>query len=113
MGRFRNPWIDPRVERVRPDQIEAYLLHHGWKLQPPEYPNAKVFEPPFRLAEKLNPIITVSFALDDPGYVETVCRAIGDIASFEDRYALAVLNEILGESPNGTPTNGGAAATEN
>jgi len=103
MGKFLNPWVDPRVERVHPHQIEKYVLGHRWTARESGYSTVRVFEPPYRA--EYYPILSIWQDLTDPGYVDLVCRTITDIAKFEDRWAVDVLNEILAQ-PTDEPLNG-------
>jgi hypothetical protein len=29
--KFANPWVDPRVVRARPEDVQAYLARRGWE----------------------------------------------------------------------------------
>ena len=39
--KLRNPWIDPRVARLRPEDVQSYLTRHGWKEAGPAENRAK------------------------------------------------------------------------
>jgi hypothetical protein len=44
---FRNPWIDPRIERLGPAEAKDYLVRHGWKsLGPASNPILEMYEGP-------------------------------------------------------------------
>ena len=65
MGKFLNPWVDPRVERVHPHQIEKYVLGHRWTARESGYSTVRVFEPPYRA--EYYPILSIWQDLTDPG----------------------------------------------
>ncbi len=39
-------WIDPRIDRVRVESMQAYLLNRGWRQQDFPGPELLVFEGP-------------------------------------------------------------------
>ena len=106
MTKFTNPWVDPRVERVRPEQAERYLLGHGWTPRPVRGHFAPFAAP----GADVSPVVRVPLLISGDDYVQRAIELVAGIARFEGRYAVHVLNEILGEATNGVPTNGATAA---
>ncbi len=111
----RTGWVDPRIERVRVDDVRAYLLDRGWRLQPFPGPELLVFEGP--KDDDGEPIIQVlpsSERLRD--YRMRVEDLIGALSAIEDRPAGDVLTDVL--APNrangavGPPTREGKVATD-
>jgi hypothetical protein len=47
-GEKHRRWLDPRLYAVRTAGLQAYLLHKGWRLVPPDRPGFLVFEEPTR-----------------------------------------------------------------
>jgi hypothetical protein len=105
---FRNPWIDPRIERVRLDGLRSYLEHHGWQsLGPASNPALLRYE---RVAEaEVGPTLFVPVQLDRGPALQWVIEMVGELALYEKRWAVEVLQDILTEVENtdrvnGTPT---------
>ncbi len=113
--KFRNPWIDPRIVQLRPEQARAYLLQRGWKsLGPAANPDLVLFEGPGDAAE--GPTILLPLQTDQGALLQRMIDLVGELAQFEGRYAGHVLDDLLTqrreEGPNGpqaVPQN--AAAT--
>ena len=55
--KFSNPWIDPRVLKVRPEAAQAYLIKCGWKPLAASQPSLLPFAGP--KAGKTPPIVHV------------------------------------------------------
>jgi hypothetical protein len=106
--KYRNPWIDPRVEQVRPDSAQAYLSNRGWKTLPIEQGSLLPFESP--VGEE-GPVVRVALKEEARDYPQRVIELITDVALAEDRYAVEVLNDILATAANGTTGNGASAST--
>jgi len=110
MAKFLNPWIDPRVQLIRPIQAEKYLRSHGWQPYPSRNPRFPGFQPPHRA--NYTPLVGIP-QIDDgtegSDYIQRMIELVSDIAKFEERYAVDVLNEILAqpidESLNGVHTH--------
>jgi hypothetical protein len=90
----RNPWIDPRVVQMRPEDAKAYLLRHGWKLLGPAANSSLlVFE---RSREgKDTSAVLLPQQLDDGPMLQRMIDLVADLARFEERWAGAVLHDIL------------------
>jgi hypothetical protein len=102
--KFRNPWIDPRIARVCPDDARAYLLGRGWKsLGLADNPIMEVFEAPGGGEEM--PTVLLPLQVDQGPMLQRMIDVIGELARVEDRWAVDVLNDVLQGSPNG-PANG-------
>jgi hypothetical protein len=101
---FRSPWIDPRVEEVRPAQAQAYLLKHGWKQLPPEHPHFIHFDGPFPGDD--NPIVLVPTFEAARDYPQRMYELVTAVALAEKRYAPEVLNEMLQTDISIAPVNG-------
>ncbi len=101
--KFRNPWIDPRVEQVRSAAAQAYLLGHGWKALPIEQPNLLPFE---SALDEETPVILVPVIEEARDYPQRIVEFITELALAEGRYAVEVLNDILQQSSLPISTNG-------
>jgi hypothetical protein len=108
--KFRNPWIDPRVAQVRPEEVQAYLARHGWKLVgPASNPNLLRYE--VMEEHEDAPTLFVPIQADGGPALQWMIELIGELARFEDRWAVDVLNDILGPAPAAAlPGNGPDAA---
>jgi hypothetical protein len=106
---FRNPWIDPRMGEVRPDQLRAYLDRHGWhSLGPATNPLLLRYE-----RGPDGPTLFVPAVADEGAAVQWMLEAIETLARDERRWAVDLLDDILGTprvAVNGTPHAGQAHA---
>jgi len=103
--KFRNPWIDPRVEQVRSAAAQAYLRGHGWQPMPVEQANLLPFSK--APAGDESPILHVPLLEQGRDYPQRVVELITDLAVAEGRYAVEVLNDILQQgAAEAVPTNG-------
>lgn len=102
--KFRNPWIDPRVLLVKSADARAYLLKHGWKLLSSESNPMLHFEGP--PGDGCRPSVWVPMREQAGDYPQRIIELISDLAQVEDRYAVEVLNDILGQSAESVPTIG-------
>jgi hypothetical protein len=102
-------WIDPRVERVRVDQVRTYLLGRGWRLQPYPGPELLVFEGP--KDDDGQPILQVVPSSEQfRDYRMRVGDLIAALSVLEDRPATDILADILGSVPvNGIGEQSGSA----
>jgi hypothetical protein len=101
-----NPWIDPRVGEVQPEQARAYMLAHGWEPKPFPRPELWLFEGP--PDDDGRPIrLFVPSERKGTDYLECIARLITTLAVIEDRYAVAVLTDMLAPA-NGQPPADGA-----
>ena len=102
----RNPWIDPRVAEVRAAGARSYLLSHQWRPIAPSQP----FLEPFEKASPDGEAVLVRVPLREGGrdYVQRVVELITELALAEDRYAVAVLDDIL-RQPLPSSINGSGA----
>jgi hypothetical protein len=92
-----SPWIDPRVQQVRVADMRSYLLDHGWKPKPSPRPQIDLFEGP--LDDDGKPIVLlVPATKKGRDYFQRIIELISSLAVIEDRYAVDVLNDILGQS---------------
>jgi hypothetical protein len=111
-GEKHRRWIDPRLYSVRAADLQAYLLHKGWKPVPPDRPGVLVFqEPTINEDDPLYQFVP----LDEEwkGYPAQVYDLIAALALIEDRYAGDVLTDILRPlTADATPGNGPAGATK-
>jgi hypothetical protein len=101
-----SPWIDPRVNEVRPEQARAYMLAHGWEPKPFPRPEVVLFEGP--LDDDGRPIrLFVPSERKGTDYLECIARLITTLAILEDRLAVDVLIDMLAPA-NGPPPADGA-----
>lgn len=107
--KFRDPWIDPRIMKVRPADAQAYLVRRGWKsLGPAEAnPNLLLFDAPDEGDD--SPLVQVPQRVDKGPEVQWMIDVVTELARYEDRYAGDVLTDILEEAAHGqTPASNGA-----
>jgi hypothetical protein len=91
-----NPWrwVDPRVGRVRVDDLRAYFLSHGWDLRPNPNRGLLRFEKPARAG--LPPVFQMVPALEQSDdYRQRVLELITTLSELEDRHPVAVLEDVL------------------
>jgi hypothetical protein len=101
-------WVDPRLASVRAADLQAYLLHKGWKPMPPDRPGVLVFqEPP--LSEDGPFYQFVPLDEEWEGYPAQVYELIAALAMIEDRYAGDVLTDILQHSTAAATSGNGPA----
>jgi hypothetical protein len=92
--KFRNPWIDPRVVQVRPEQAQAYLSRHGWRnIGRATDPHLLRYERADGSEE--DPTLFVPVQADGGPALQWMVELIEELARFEDRWATAVLGDIL------------------
>jgi hypothetical protein len=92
--KFRNPWVDPRVAQARPEQVQAYLSLRGWKeLGPACDPRLLRYERADGNEDA--PTLFLPRVVDDGPSLQWMIELIEELALFEDRWATAVIQEIL------------------
>jgi hypothetical protein len=93
-------WVDPRIVAVRVADVRAYLVQHGWRLEPYPRPELLVFKgPPADNGEPIIQVVPSSEQLDE--YPQRLVELIGALAAIEDRPAGAVLADLLPSQPDG------------
>ena len=86
--KFHNPWIDPRIVQVQPEDAKAYLRRRGWKsLGPALNPLLETFEGPAHGPE--TPMVLVPLAVDQGPLLQRMIDLVSDLARLEDRWAVA------------------------
>ena len=108
--KYRNPWIDPRVEQVRSAAAQAYLIQRGWKPLPKEQPNLIPFSGPGETDE--SPVVCVPVLEQARDYPQRVIEMITDLAKAEDQFAVEVLDDLLREPGHGAEDNGSNVAAQ-
>ena len=89
-----NPWVDPRMTAVTPEDIRSYLLARGWKLAPQSDASLLVFEGPSDDdGRTIVQVLPSSAAMRD--FALRSEELIGALAVFEDRPASDVLSDVL------------------
>jgi hypothetical protein len=91
---LRNPWIDPRVAQVRPEQAQGYLDRHGWKLVgPATNPHLLRYE----LAEDKEeaPTLFVPVRVDEGAGLQWMVELVEELALWQGRYAGDVVSDLL------------------
>jgi hypothetical protein len=90
-----NPWrwVDPRIERVRVADLQAYFLGHGWTLRSNPNPNLLRFEEPTGNGEPFFQMVPASERLAD--YRQRVAELITTLSEIEDRHPVTILDDIL------------------
>lgn len=92
---LRNPWIDPRIVRLRPEDVQAYLSRRGWRcVGPATDPNLLRYE---RVGETSDaPTLFVPVQAADRGpFLDVMIELVADLACQEDRWAVEVLHDML------------------
>ena len=107
--RFRNPWIDPRIVHVRPEDAKAYLVRRGWKaVGPAANPLLEMFEGPGNGDDA--PTVLVPLQLDQGPLLQRMIDLVGELAQVENRWAVAILDDILLHTPAEPPAANGPQA---
>jgi hypothetical protein len=99
-----NPWrwVDPRVERVRLTDIQAYFRRRGWKLRPNPNPNLLRFEGPAgKNGPRLFQMVPASEQFAD--FRQGVAELITTLSELEDRHPVAVLEDMIGAGDTPEP----------
>ena len=95
--KFRNPWIDPRVAQIGIESIQGYLMDHGWRLVgPATNPSLLRFEKDN--GDEDSPTLFLPVQQDNGAGWEWTIELIGELAQFEDRWAVDVVSDILKKS---------------
>ncbi len=103
--KFRDPWIDPRILQVRPEAVRSYLLGHGWEyVGPAAMPDMLMFDTREPRGDKPNVLLPLK--LEHPQQVQRMIELVGDVALYEDRWAVDVLNDMLRQTVDPSPANG-------
>jgi hypothetical protein len=89
-----NPWVDPRLKDVRPEQARAYMLAHGWEQKPFPRPEMWLFEGPPDDDGQPIPLFVPSTA-EGSDYLQRIYELVTALAIIEDRLAIEVLNDTL------------------
>lgn len=107
--KFRNPWIDPRIEQVRPEDAQAYVRNLGWHLVGPgANPNLLLFDPP---ADKEQaPTFLVPERVDQGAGLQWMIDLVAELALWQNRYAGDVLTDILRHTDDGKANGAGSNA---
>jgi hypothetical protein len=101
-------WVDPRIEQVRVQGVQAYLRSKGWELQPYPGPELLVFAGP--IDDDGEPVVQVlpsSERMRD--YRLRLEELIAALSVMEGRPAADILTDILQGNP-GEPAAGGNGA---
>jgi hypothetical protein len=108
--KFRNAWIDPRIVQVRPEDAQAYLVRHGWQLVgPATNPELLRYE---MAGDETAPTMFVPVRVDSGAALQWMIELVADLAHFEDRWAVAVLDDILRQPAEAAAANGSAVPTK-
>jgi hypothetical protein len=100
----RNPWIDPRIVQARPEEAQAYLIRHGWKLVGPATSSELLrYE---REGNENAPTMFVPIRVGSGPELQWMIELIADLAQFEDRWAVDVLHDVLRQPVDAMPVNG-------
>ena len=95
--KLRNPWIDPRVEFVRPEDAQSYLVKKGWIYRSRSIQGMLIYHPPTPAMTHsgLNMTAIVPEVVAEGAPMERLIEMVATIASYENRYAGDVLNDLL------------------
>jgi hypothetical protein len=94
-------WVDPRICQVRVADLRGYLLAHGWQVHPQPRPEMIFFE---KAEEADSGRITVPSSEEFSDYLQRITEAVTSLAGSEQRYAVEVLDDILGDAAGGRRT---------
>ena len=90
----KHSWVDPRLAQVQADQARAYMLSHGWKLQP--YPRKELLVFGGQVDDDNLPILlTLSSSEHCRDYLGRLEELIRALSILEDRTPRDVLDEML------------------
>lgn len=102
--KFRNPWIDPRIIQARPEDAQAYLKQHGWKLVGPATdPSLLRYEIE---GDDNTPTLFVPIRTDSGSGLQWMIDLVADLARIENRWAVDVLHDMLRQPADATAANG-------
>jgi hypothetical protein len=108
--KFRNPWIDPRIVQAHPEDAQTYLTRHGWKLVgPASNPELLRYEIE---GDDNAPTLFVPIRIGSGPALQWMIELVADLARFEDRWAVQVLQDILRQPADSAAANGPAMPTE-
>jgi hypothetical protein len=100
----RNPWVDPRIVQARPEDAQAYLTRHGWKLVgPASDPELLRYEIE---GNENAPTVFVPTRVGPGAGLQWMIDLVADLARFEDRWAVDVLQDILLQPAESAGGNG-------
>ena len=90
-----NPWrwVDPRVQRVRVADLQAYFLGRGWTLRPNPNPNLLRFEEPQETTDPLFQMVPASEEFAD--FHQRITELITTLSELENRHPVQVLEDML------------------
>jgi hypothetical protein len=104
--KFHKPWIAPRIIQARPEDAQAYLTRHGWKLVGPATdPNLLRYEIE---GDETAPTVFVPIRVGSGPALQWMIDVVADLARFEDRWAVDVLHDILRQPTDSPAANGPA-----
>lgn len=102
--KFRNPWIDPRIADARLEDAQAYLSRRGWKLSgPASNPELLRYD---REEDEKAPTLFVPMRVESGPGLGWMIDLVADLARYEDRWAVAVLSDILQQPADLVSANG-------
>jgi hypothetical protein len=108
--KFRNPWIDPRIVQARPEDAQAYLTRHGWKLiGPASDPELLRYEIE---GNENTPTLFVPVRTGSGPALQWMIDLVADLAHFENRWAVDVLHDILRQPTDSAAANGPTVPTK-
>jgi hypothetical protein len=111
---MRNPWVDPRLGQVRAAAAKAYLLAHGWVLDPRSDDEMWVFTGP--LADDGEPILQVLPTSEGMrAFPYRIEELIGALSILENRHPRDILEDMLNEKQSAagsSKTNGTSAKSQ-
>jgi hypothetical protein len=99
-----NPWIDPRIEKVRLAQLERYLRKQGWRESDRKLTPLRAF----RDAQDNGVFLP---GTDDEEFSRYAIDAVASLARAENRYAGDVLTDLLAQPADVAPAPPTVAAT--
>src|SRR5258708_1634815 len=95
--KLRNPWIDPRVELVRPKDAQAYLQQRGWTFKSRSIQGMLTYHSTSSQIAHNDASATaiVPEEVAEAASFERMIELVATIASYEKRFAGDVLNDLL------------------
>jgi hypothetical protein len=99
-------WVDPWLSGIRVADVEQDLRRRGWAQQPAPRPQRLTFAEPARTADE-RCVIYLPSSEQYADYPQRILEVVTQLAEVEDRYAVAVLDDILRAREHAEP-NGAA-----
>jgi hypothetical protein len=98
--KFRNPWIDPRICQLQPEQVQRYLLANGWTVTGPAA-DPQLIRFDVTNGDENAPTLFLPVKVDTGPVLRWLIDLVSDLAIWQDRYAADVLTSLLAPTDHG------------